>query len=104
MDKKTITLINNENGKRVDLPLLDGTAGPQVVDVTSLYKQTGLFTFDPGFMATGSCRSAITFIDGEQGILRYRGYPIEQLAEQSTFLEVAYLLLYGELKRQNRLP
>ena len=97
MEKKTVTLVNNDDGKKVDLPLLDGTAGPQVVDVTSLYKKTGLFTFDPGFLATGSCRSSITYIDGEQGILRYRGYPIEQLAEQSTFLEVAYLLLYGEL-------
>jgi len=103
MEKKTVTLVNNENGKKVDLPLLDGTAGPQVVDVTSLYKQTGLFTYDPGFLATGSCRSSITFIDGEEGILRYRGYPIEQLAEQSTFLEVSYLLLYGELPSATQL-
>lgn len=97
MGKKTVTLTNNDNGKQVELPLLDGSEGPQVVDVSTLYKQSGLFTFDPGFMATASCRSTITYIDGEQGILRYRGYPIEQLAEHSTYLEVAYLLLYGEL-------
>jgi citrate synthase len=97
MDKKTVTLINNENGQKVDFPLLDGSVGPQVVDISKLYAETGLFTYDPGFMSTGSCRSTITYIDGEAGILRYRGYPIEQLAEQSSYLEVSYLLLYGEL-------
>jgi citrate synthase len=80
-----------------ELPVLSGTIGPDVIDVQALYKQTGMFTFDPGFNSTGSCRSTITYIDGEEGILLYRGYPIEQLAEKCTFLEVCYLLLNGEL-------
>ncbi len=81
----------------VDLELLTGTEGPPALDITSLYKKLGVFTYDPGFVSTASCHSSITYIDGDEGILRYRGYPIEQLAEQSDFLEVAYLLLYGEL-------
>ena len=74
-----------------------GTLGPDVVDVQSLYKDHGVFTYDPGFMSTASCKSGITYIDGDEGILLYRGYPIEQLAEKSSFVEVCYLLLYGEL-------
>ena len=97
MSKKTITLINNSDGRRVDLPLYKGTIGPEVMDIGKLYSEMGIFTFDPGFVATGSCRSSITYIDGDKGKLWYRGYPIEQLAEKATFLEVAYLLLYGEL-------
>mgnify|MGYP005838612425 CR=1 FL=1 len=81
----------------VELPILSGTQGPDVLDVQALYKNTGYFTFDPGFMSTASCKSAITYIDGEKGILQYRGYPIEQLAEQSTYLECCYLLMHGEL-------
>ena len=84
-------------GKVIDLPVLSGTEGPDVVDISSLYKETGLFTYDPGFMATASCASAITFIDGEKGRLLYRGYSIAALARNCDFLEVAYLLLYGEL-------
>ncbi|CAG7857406.1 partial citrate synthase, partial [biofilm metagenome] len=80
-----------------ELPVLSGTTGPDVLDVQSLYKQTGMFTYDPGFTSTASCRSSITYIDGEAGILLYRGYPIEQLAEQCRFLEVCHLLLHGEL-------
>jgi citrate synthase len=79
------------------LPVYKGTLGPEVIDVTKLYSNTGYFTYDPGFMSTGSCNSKITFIDGEKGILLHRGYRIEELAEHSSFLEVAYLLLEGEL-------
>jgi citrate synthase len=77
--------------------MLGGTIGPDVVDVRALYTKSGVFTYDPGFMSTASCRSQITYIDGDQGILLYRGYPIEQLAEHCDFLEVAYLILYGQL-------
>ncbi|MFZ2726384.1 MAG: citrate synthase [Methylococcaceae bacterium] len=94
----TRTIILNEDAQALgELPVLSGTIGPDVIDVQALYKQTGMFTFDPGFNSTGSCRSSITYIDGEEGILLYRGYPIEQLAEKCTFLEVCYLLLNGEL-------
>jgi citrate synthase len=95
MANDSITLTNN--GKSHELPILRGTIGPGAADITSLYKETGIFTYDPGFMATASCHSAITYIDGEQGTLLYRGYPIEQLAIKASFLEVAYLLVYGEL-------
>ena len=81
----------------LELELVSGTEGPPALDIQSLYSKMGVFTYDPGFMATASCHSAITYIDGEAGVLEYRGYPIDQLAEQSHFLEVAYLLLYGEL-------
>jgi citrate synthase len=93
---RSLKLIENEQ-TLCELPVLSGSTGPDVLDVQSLYKQSGLFTYDPGFTSTASCTSAITFIDGEAGILLYRGYPIEQLAEHSTFLEVCYLLLNGEL-------
>jgi len=83
--------------KEVDLPVLAGTIGPNVIDIRSLYAQTGDFTFDPGFMSTAACKSAITYIDGDAGVLLYRGYPIEQLAVNCDFLEVAYLILRGEL-------
>ncbi len=97
MADRTVTVTDNSTGKQVDLPILDGTNGPSTIDIGKLYKELGYFTFDPGFVSTGSCESKITFIDGDLGLLRYRGYPIEQLAEKSTFLEVCYLLLYGEL-------
>jgi citrate synthase len=84
-------------GKEYELPLVKGTEGEKAIDITSLRKSSGYITLDKGYENTGSCRSAITFIDGEKGILRYRGYPIEELAAKSTFTEVAYLLLYGEL-------
>jgi len=83
--------------KSYDFPLLSGTVGPDVIDIRSLYSQTGMFTYDPGFTSTAACDSTITYIDGDKGELMYRGYPIEQLAEKSTYLEVCYLLLYGEL-------
>ena len=97
------SLTNSSNGDTVDLELLHGTDGPSALDISALYKQKGLLAYDPGFVSTASCKSSITYIDGEKGILRYRGYPIEQLAEKSTFLEVAYLLLYGELPKQQAL-
>jgi len=81
----------------VTLNKYSGSIGPDVLDVTGLYKETGCFTIDPGFMSTASCQSAITYLDGEEGVLMYRGYPIEQLAEQSSYLECCYLLMYGEL-------
>ncbi len=85
------------DGKEVEFPVLSGTHGNDVVDIRSLYAKTGLFTYDAGFLSTVSCESAITYVDGAKGELRYRGYPIEQLAQQCNFLEVAYLLKYGEL-------
>ncbi len=78
-------------------PIYDGTIGPSVMDVSKLYAETGIFTYDPGFTSTGSCESKITFIDGDEGVLLYRGYPIDDLAEHGDFLETCYLLLYGEL-------
>jgi citrate synthase len=83
--------------KNYDFPILAGTVGPDVIDISKLYAQAGMFTYDPGFTSTGSCQSKITYIDGDAGILEYRGYPIEQLAERGDFLETCYLLLYGEL-------
>ncbi|MDD9206650.1 citrate/2-methylcitrate synthase, partial [Georgenia sp. 10Sc9-8] len=83
--------------KRLEFPRVSATVGNEGVNISSLLKETGLVTLDSGFMNTASCESAITYIDGEQGILRYRGYPIDQLAKESSFLEVAYLLIYGEL-------
>ena len=98
MSKEKIATLSFSDGRpAVDLPMMVGSIGPDVVDVRSLYTKTGVFTYDPGFMSTASCRSQITYIDGDQGILLYRGYPIEQLAEQCDFLEVAYLILYGQL-------
>ncbi len=92
---KTSTLtVGNKNW---DLPVYLGTLGPDVVDISKLYSQSGMFTYDPGFTSTASCESKITYIDGDEGILLYRGYPIEQLAEHGDFLETCYLLLYGEL-------
>ncbi len=90
-------------GKDMDLAVLQGSCGPDVVDIRKLYGQTGAFTFDPGFTSTASCESALTYIDGEEGVLLHRGYPIGQLAEDSSFMEVAYLLLNGELPQQTEL-
>jgi len=95
--KKTVTITNNATGKSVEYPLMDGTVGPQVVDIRKLYGDLGIFTYDPGFLSTASCESKITFIDGDAGVLLYRGYPIEELAEHSDHMETSYLLLYGDL-------
>ena len=100
LSNNTITLTNNQSGDSCELPVISGSVGPDVIDIRKLYSQTGLFTFDPGYGATGSCLSGLTYIDGDQGILLHRGYPIDQLADQSDFLEVAFLLLNGELPNQ----
>ena len=96
MSKDSYRLVAPD-GSEMEIPVNSGTLGPDVLDIGRLYRETGVFTYDPGFLATGSCESEITFIDGNEGVLLYRGYPIEQLAKQSTFLEVAYLLLHGDL-------
>src|SRR3989338_3820637 len=97
-EKATITV----GDKTVELPILKASLGASVVDIKDLYSKTGLFTFDPGFTATAACESSITYIDGDIGELLYRGYPIQELAEKSTFLEVAYLLMHGELPKQEQ--
>ena len=89
------------DGKEYDLPIMSPTAGPDVLDIRKLYGEAGVFTYDPGFTSTASCNSKITYIDGEKGILQYRGYPIEDLANNSTHLEVCYLLLHGELPSES---
>jgi citrate synthase len=96
-ERKKETALLTLEGKQYELPIVRGTEGEKAIDINGLRKATGFITLDTAYENTGSCRSAITFIDGEKGILRYRGYPIEELAEKSTFTEVAYLLLYGEL-------
>jgi len=90
----------NYDGNSYELPVTEGSENEKAIDIGKLRAQSGLITIDPGFKNTGSTKSAITFLDGEKGILSYRGYPIEQLAEKSTFLEVAYLIIYGELPNQ----
>ena len=94
---KPYTLFNNETGLSFEIPVLEGTEGPDVLDIRSLYKDTGMFTYDPGFTSTASCSSSITYIDGHKGVLRHRGYNIKELAYNSNFLEVCYLLLHGSL-------
>ena len=97
MSNKFVTLNIPDLDHQVELPIIEGSIGPPTFDLKTLYKNSGYFTYDSGFAATAACRSAITYIDGGKGILLYRGYPIEQLAEQSNFVETAYLLLHGEL-------
>jgi len=96
-----MTFRDNRTGKEVELPIMDGSTGPAVVDCTKFYSDFGMFMLDPGFKSTASCESKITFIDGEKGILEHRGYPIEQLAEKSSYLETCYLLMYGELPNKS---
>ncbi len=96
MEKQRIATLTLDDGRKLEMPILSGTLGPDVIDIRNLSK-LGVFTYDPAFFATASCTSTITFIDGDAGLLYYRGYPIEQLAEKSSFLEVCYLLLNGEL-------
>ncbi len=95
--KAKVTVTMDGSNRSAELPLITGTIGPAVADIRKLYADLGIFTYDPGYGGTAACESKITYIDGDQGVLLYRGYPIEQLAEKSTFLEVAYLLLNGEL-------
>ena len=95
--------LTSPSGNESTLPVHKGTTGPDVIDISGLYREHGVFTYDQGFVATGSCASDITFIDGEKGVLMYRGYPVEQLAEYSSFIEVSYLLLHGELPNAEQL-
>src|SRR5213596_2480528 len=97
MTRMSDTATLNVNGHSYDVQVIKGTTGPDVLDVRKLYADSDAFTFDPGFTSTASCESKITYIDGDAGILLHRGYPIDQLAEKSSFLEVCYLLLHGEL-------
>jgi citrate synthase len=97
-----VTFVDTPNKRSFEFPIIKGTIGPDVIDVRKLYAETGYFTYDPGYTSTGSCESQITYIDGDEGILLYRGYPIEDLAEHSTFMDVCYLLLYGELPTQEQ--
>ena len=94
---KPFTLFNNGTGQSFEIPVISGNDGPNVLDIRSIYKETGMFTYDPGFTSTASCDSGITFIDGNKGILRYRGYSVKELATNSNFMEVCYLLLHGDL-------
>src|SRR6202011_3831209 len=101
---ETLTVTDNRTGKHYEIPIEDGTIrATELRKIKTSDDDFGLMTYDPAYMATAACRSAITFIDGERGILEYRGYPIEQLAEKSTYLEVAYLLVHGELPNQKQL-
>lgn len=102
MAEKTISLIERGSNEGVDFPVLSGTLGPDVIDIRKLYGVTDQFTYDPGFTSTASCESKITFIDGDKGILLHRGYPIDELAEKSDFLETCYLLLNGELPNREQ--
>ena len=103
MSEVSYSLVNNATGEKVELPAIGGTLGPVGLDVGKVYDKTGAFTFDPGFTSTCSTKSAITYIDGDEGILLYRGYPVAQLAQHCTFLEVAYLILNGELPNKTEL-
>src|SRR5918993_1233880 len=104
MSSDTLTITDNRPGKQYDLPIENGTIkAMDLRQIKTSNEDFGLMTYDPAFMNTASCKSRITFIDGDRGILEYRGYPIEQLAEQSTYLEVAYLLLNGELPTESQL-
>src|SRR6187399_970150 len=97
MTDRTATLTFSDGSPTISFPILSGTIGPDVIDIRTLYNKTGKFTYDPGFMSTAACSSAITYIDGDKGELLYRGYPIEELAVKCDYLETCYLLLNGEL-------
>ena len=103
MTKDAFILKSSDGSDSIELPVASGTIGPDVLDITKLYKEKNVFTYDPGFVSTASCQSKITYIDGDEGILLYRGYPVEQLAKSSNFIEVAYLLLYGDLPNKDLL-
>ena len=103
MTSKNFELKNPESGLTTSLPVRSGTIGPDVLDISNLNRDHGVFTYDPSFAVTASCDSKITYIDGDAGVLLYRGYPVEQLAEKSSFMEVAYLLIYGDLPTAKQL-
>ena len=102
MESKGKATLTYGEGKSIDFPVFSGSVGPDVIDIRTLYGKTGMFTYDPGFLSTASCSSKITYIDGDQGVLLYRGYPIEQLAQHSDFMEVCYLLMNGELPNKKQ--
>ncbi|MCO6413263.1 MAG: citrate synthase [Thiogranum sp.] len=103
MGKDTVTVTDNRTGRQVELPINSATMGPDAVDIGRFLRDMGYCMYDPGFLSTASCRSSLTYLDGEKGMLLYRGYPIEQLAEHSNFIEVAYLMLYGDLPSPEQL-
>ncbi|MFQ5644996.1 MAG: citrate/2-methylcitrate synthase, partial [Thiogranum sp.] len=103
MAEHTVTVTDNKTGRQIELPVREATQGPDAVDIGRFFRELGYFTYDPGFLSTASCHSKLTYLDGQQGMLMYRGYPIEQLAEHSSFIEVAHLMLYGELPKQQQL-
>ena len=103
MKTYTLTVTDPQKAKQFELPVKLATQGPNAIDIGRFYRDSGYFSYDPGFLSTASCHSSLTYLDGEQGILQYRGYPIEQLAEQSNFIEVTYLMLYGELPTREEL-
>lgn len=103
MSELTVTVTDNATGKSIELPVLKSVHGPDVIDIRRLYDELGYFTYDPAYTSTASCQSKITFVDGNNGILLYRGYPIEQLAARSSFMEVAYLLIYRKLPSRDEL-
>ena len=103
MTEKKVNLNDPQTNKEIELPVMESTIGANIIDIRSIYKQLGYFTFDPGFVSTASCESKITYIDGNAGLLNYCGYPIDQLAEKSNYPEVCYLLLYGDLPTTNQL-
>ena len=103
MSSATYSLVNNETGEKIELPGVKGTLGPVGLDVGKVYGKAGVFTYDPGFTSTCSTQSSITYIDGDEGVLLYRGYPVSQLAEKCNFIEVAYLILNGELPNKTQL-
>ena len=103
MAEDTVTITDNSTGRSITVPLLRGTDGPPAIDIRGIYRELGYFTFDTAFLSTASCQSSITYVDGDAGILRYRGYPVEVLADKSNYMEVSYLLLYGELPTESQL-
>jgi citrate synthase len=103
MSNKLSPAVLKIGNKSIDLPIISGSVGPNVMDIRQLYEKTDTFTLDPGFTSTAACESSITYIDGDKGELLYRGYPIDQLANNSSFIEVCYLLLYGELPSKSEL-
>ena len=103
MNKNSVTIIDNKNNKKYNYPILEGKRGPDVVDMRSFFKDSGMFTYDPGFTSTASCKSQITFINGLEGELRYRGIKIDELATKHSYLEVCYLLLNSKLPNKDEL-
>ena len=103
MSKDTITVTDNRDGKTYEFNILDASVGPSVVDISTFYKNTGMFTYDEGYTSTASCKSDITYIDGVAGKLMYRGYDISYMANEKSFLDTAYLLVYGELPSKDEL-